>query len=289
MASQEVHGCPEVLRRVVLVEAHNAGRRFPGAFPPKHVLEEDVPERVVHHRVELFSQKILAPLSVAYLVARVFPDLADKNGFRVRFFHGLPETADKLIGKFVGHVQAPASGPLPKPISGHTVFLPQDKFHVRWLQFVYVGKVFFAPPALVTASGTLQPVPRVIRRYFGLESPQFGVMSVPIEVTAVGSRVAEDAVEDDGYPPTPRLLYQQGKCLQVAVHGVDLEVVSRVVLVVACRFEDWVKVERAYAELFQVRQFGDYAQQVTAEEVPSFNPPLFVSYIERGVVPMGMY
>ena len=101
----------------------------------------------------------------------------------------------------------------------------------------------------------VEPV-AVRRRGTGLED----VVERPEATTGV----VEDAVEDDAHPPAVRHVEQLAQRLVPAEQRVDMEVVVRVVAVVRRGLEDRRQVDRRNAEVLQVVEPLDDAEQVAA-------------------------
>lgn len=74
--------------------------------------------------------------------------------------------------------------------------------------------------------------------------------------------MVEDAVQHDGDAPGLGLAAEGTELLLVAQHGVNAQVVGRVVAVVAGRLKDGVEVDHGHAEVCQVVELLADATQV---------------------------
>ena len=72
-------------------------------------------------------------------------------------------------------------------------------------------------------------------------------MAEAVEINAVGSRMAEHAVQDDGQALFFGSPAERGKFFVRPQEGIDAMVVSRTVAMVCTAFENWVEVNRRNA------------------------------------------
>ena len=80
--------------------------------------------------------------------------------------------------------------------------------------------------------------------------------------------MVEDAVEDDADAALVRRCAQVAKILIGSQNRIDMQVVCRVVAMVAHRFEDGVEVDRRDAHLTQVRKLLFDTLERSTVEVP---------------------
>ena len=117
---------------------------------------------------------------------------------------------------------------------------------------VDVGEGVYAPPSLVLLGVADEAVPAVVFASLRLVCAWLGVSAVLVEVDAVGARVGEHAVENDGNAELFRLAAQLRELLIRAEEGVSLGVVRRVVAVVLVSLKYGVEVDAGHAELLQI-------------------------------------
>ena len=101
--------------------------------------------------------------------------------------------------------------------------------------------------------------------------------------------MAEDAVEDDVHPHLLRSIDEMLEVVIRAENRVDLEIVARIVMMIAFRLEDRIQINRVDAEVFEIRQFRLDAAQVAAKEIIGDNLLRIGILVIAGIVlPRGM-
>ena len=251
MAAYKGKRSVQVLRRIVLSQTHQFIGSLSGAYGVVDVVEEYVPERIVHGTVELIAHEVPAPLAVADLVAGVFPDLAYKKVFRVCSFDPCASLSDERVRQLIGHVEPPSGSSHPEPVSDYSV-LTQHKFSVALVFFDHFRQVLDSPPRPVTVFFVLvKLIPAAVWRVLvSVRAFAFStrVIAVSVKVDTVRSGVAEHSVKDDAYAPPARCLCKVRKVLVCAERGVDVHVVARIVAVVGSRLEYRVQIYARDAE-----------------------------------------
>lgn len=113
-----------------------------------------------------------------------------------------------------------------------------------------------------------------------------GVVAVAVEVERVVARVVEHAVEDDGNPAPLGFAAELAEIVLGTEHGVDLQVIARVVAVVARSFEDGIEVDGGDAELGEsVEVTGDTLERA-AVEVPGLDRHVLRAVVYGRLVPV---
>ena len=113
--------------------------------------------------------------------------------------------------------------------------------------------------------GSVEIVPRMIGRR-GIASGQT-VSAEFVEISAVASRVVENAVEDDLHPPLVRGFDECSESLLTAEFIRDLHIIRGIVFVIADGIEDGGKIEHAHAERLEIIELFDDSPKIAAEEV----------------------
>lgn len=265
VAPQQVEGAVGRVVWVVLVERLQGIRQLAGAHMVGEVALERMAQGVVHGAVELAPLKVVAQATIGDLVGRVLPHLADEQGIRLLGQGRRLDVGYELVGQLVGDVQAPAAGTQAQPLA-HDAVTPADELAELGAVLVHVGQVVDAPPALIAAivvEGEPVPVARVLAHEGAV-----GVVSVLVEVEGVCPHMVEDPVEDDGYATGAGLRAEAREGLLVAQHGIDPQVVGRVVAMAGGCLEDGVKVDDRDAHGLEVGQLLAYAIQGSPVEVP---------------------
>ena len=284
MAAQQVEAREERVARVVLAQLLQACGHLRRADLVAHEGQQRRAQRVVHGAVELGALKVLAQLAVGHLVGGVLPDLAHEGAVRALGNHCGLDVLDKAVGELVGNVQAPAAGAGAQPLAHHAV-LPANELVVLRVLLVYVGKVGVAPPAVIGAV-LVEEEPIAVGRLVTLPGTRLGVVAVAVEVAGVLAAVVEDAVQHDGDATLSGLAGQGAELLLVAQHGVNAQVVGRVVAVVAGRLKDGVEVDHGHAEVCQVVELLADATQGAAVEVPLQDVPVLALLVGGRRVPV---
>ena len=284
VAAQQVEGGVEGVGRVVLLERRHALRhllRGPGAAD---VVEQGLPERVVHGAVELGAAEVLAYLAVGQLVGGVLPHLAQEQGVGQHAVLGGLDAGDEGVVELVGHVQAPAAGAGAQPVGHHAVGAVDEVLPLG-VGLVGVGQVVHAPPAGVGAV-LLHEVPGAVGRVGRLPGPHGVVVAELVEVAGVHARVVEHAVEDHRDAHLGGLGAQAAEPGLVAQHGVHGQVVARVVAVVGLRLEDGVQVDGREPHVADAAQLLADALERAAVELPLGHAARVVALVRGRLVPV---
>ena len=236
-----------------------------GAIPPQQEIQYCLPQRVVHHAVQLMAHQVLAVLTVGFLAAGVLPYLPDDEGIGLFGAGRLADHAYQLIGVFIHHIQPPAIGAQPQPVPHNAVFSAEE-FPPALVPAVELGETLEAPPALVHIGGGILPaVPAAVGAARIAVGAAGAVAALLIEVQAIAAGVIEHAVQDDFDAVLMGPLAQGDEILLGAQQRVDAQVVGGIVAVVAVRLKDGIEVQDPDAQSGQLRQlFGD-AGQITAK------------------------
>ena len=223
-------------------------------------------------------------MAVADLVGGVFPDLAEQQCVRLLGEHGLFDLGQEVIGKLVGHVQAPTMGTGAQPFADHAV-LAQEPLAYQLGALVDGGHVAHAPPTVVRA--VLVEIKRIApRRILALPRAHAGIIAVAVKVDRIVARVVEDAVQDDGNAQLLGRLAQLSKVLLGAQNRVDLGVIGRVVAVVARGLKDGVEVDGCKAQLGDARQVFLDTLERSAVKVPGLDGAVLGALVHRRLVPV---
>ena len=265
MTADKVHHRIEIFLRVVLDLTRKPPRRLTSVDRTREEVEHHRAQRIVHRRVHLVAREVFTRRPIGDLVRGIFPNLADHDGIRV----ALLQLCEKRLGErrreFVDHIEPPARNALVHPVMKHTVLACDDKVHVVGIRLIDVRQRVEVPPAVVLIRVAAEMVPRVVRRFLRLIGAERAVLMLAVEIDTVAARVAE--YEDDTDAALLGCRDKGAKVLNIAEHGVDLVVVSRVVVVVALRLKDGVEVDAGDTELLQIVQLLHDPAQVPAEEI----------------------
>ncbi len=223
-------------------------------------------------------------MAVADLVGGVFPDFAEQQRVRLLGKHGLFDLGQEVIGKLVGHIQAPAVSAGAQPFTNDAV-LAQEPLAYQFGALIDGGHIAHAPPAVVRA--VLVEIKRIApRRVLALPRTDTGIVAVAVKVDRVVACMVEDAVQDDGNAELLGCLTQFGKVLLGAQDRVDLGVVGRVVAVVARGFKNGVEVDGCKAQLGDARQVFLNALERSAVKVPSLDGAVLGALVHGRLVPV---
>ena len=247
VAADEVEHGVKVLRRIILNEMGHFSQHAPSFLAPHDEIDGNRPQGVVHSAVELIAAQVFALFAVADLIRRVFPHFSNEHGLGVFFLQRLIEIAEKRRRQLVDDVETPAADALAHPVAQHAVVVMDDKIHIRRLCFLYVWQIHDAPPRLVVVRVFLKPVPRIVRRFLGLVGADAVVMAEAVEINAVGPRMAEHAVQDDGQALVLSCPAERGKLFVRPQEGIDAVVIGRAVAMVRAAFKNRVEVNRRNA------------------------------------------
>ena len=169
-------------------------------------------------------------------------------------------------------------------MADHAVFAG-DEFAYGGRGEVEVGHVADAPPTGVAAVGveTVRVAPRGV---LARPCTRLGVGAVAVEVDGIVARMVEHAVEDDGYAARLGFAAEFAEILLGAEHRVDLEVVGRVVSMVARRREDGVQVEHGEAHLGEAVEVGRDALERAPVHVPARDGAVLVAVVDGWFIPI---
>ena len=267
VAADEVEHGIEIFRRVIFDEPRQFGIHAPRIFGAGHEVDHQGALGVVHGAVDIVAAEVFPLFAVADLVRRIFPDFADEDGIGLFLFQGMVELAQEGYGQLVDDVQSPAADAFVQPVFEDAVFAVDDEIHVRRRRFFYVRQVRYAPPRFIVVGIMLEAVPFIVRRLLRLVGADAGIVAEAVEVDAVGTGMAEDAVEDDMDAFFPGSLTEFGELFIRPQHGVDAEVIGRAVTVIAGTFKNRVEVNGRNAQFLEIGQFFPDAGDVAAEKV----------------------
>ncbi len=273
MAAQQVKRLVEGLVRVVLAQLLEAIGKLVGANAAAQEVKDPGAEGIIHRGVQLFALEVVAQLAVGQLVGGVLPDLADKHAVGTLGHHGGLDLGDELVGKLVGHVKAPAARAQAHPLANNAVLAANELVVVLGVG-VERGHVLVAPPAgvgIVVVEAKPVAVRGLLAVDVGLPGADLGIVAVAVEVDRIAPAVVEDAVQDDGDAAGLGRRAQVREVLLGAQHGIDAQVVGRVVAVVAVGREDRVEVDDRNAQALQVVELLGHALEGPAVEVPASN------------------
>ena len=241
MAAEQVEAAGEGLGRVVLRQAPDDLSGLTGGDVAHEEVDHHAAEGVVHRGVELGALQVVTRLTVADLVGGVLPDLAEQKAVRLLVKKHALDVGDELLGELIGHVETPPAGAGARPVANDAVLAKEQLAYERRVE-VEVGHVGHAPPALVGAV-LVKLVGATPGGVLALPGALAGVVAVSVEVEGVVARVVKDAVQDDGDAELLGGLAELAEVVLGAEDGIDLEVVGRVVAMVARCLKDGVEVD----------------------------------------------
>ena len=271
MAADEVHHRIEIFLRVVLDLACEPSCCLASIDRAREEVEHHRAQRIVHRRIHLAPREVFARRPVGDLVRGVLPDLTDHDGIGVALLQLGKERLGERRRELVDHVEAPARNPLVHPVVKHAVLACDDEVHVGRVGLVDVRQRVEVPPAVVLVRIVAEVVPRVVRRLLRLVRAERAVPMLAVEIDAVAARMAEYAVEDDADAALLCRRDEGTKVLNIAKHGVDLVVVSRIVVMVALGLKDGVEVDARDSERLQIVELFHDTAQIPAEEIVGDN------------------
>ncbi|VWM22038.1 Uncharacterised protein [Collinsella intestinalis] len=284
MAAEQVEAAGQRLGRVVFTQRLDALGALVGVLPVNEKTQDGIAQRVVHGRVELVTQQVFAQLAVGEFVGCILPDLAEQQAVGAFLKHRCFDVLNKLVRELIGHVETPAACTGAQPGADHAVFTEQQLAHTIGL-LVEVGHVLDAPPGAVCS--VFVPAIRVIPgRFLALPCTLARVVPKAIEIDGVVSRVVEYAVEDERDAQLIGVLGEATEVLLGSEHGVDREVIGRVVAVITLRFEDGVEVDRRDAHGVQAGEVLADSLERSAVEVPALDGFVLVALVYRRFVPV---
>ena len=223
-------------------------------------------------------------MAVADLVGGIFPDLAEQQRVGLLGEHGLFDLGQEVIGKLVGHIQAPAVSAGAQPFTNDAV-LAQEPLAYQFGALIDGGHIAHAPPAVVRA--VLVETKRIApRRFLALPCAHAGVVAVAVEVDRIVARVVEHTVQNYGNAQLLGRLAQLSKVLLGAQNRIDLGVIGGVVAVVACGFENGVEVDGCKAQLGDARQVFLDTLERSAVEVPGLDGAVLGTLVHGRLVPV---
>ena len=223
-------------------------------------------------------------MAVADLVGGIFPDLAEQQRVGLLGEHGLFDLGQEVIGKLVGHIEAPAMGTGAQPFADDTV-LAQNPLAYQLGALIDGGHIAHAPPAVVRA--VLVEIKRITpRRVLALPRADTGIVAVAVKVDRIVARVVEHTVQNDGNAQLLGRLAQLSKVLLGAQNRIDLGVIGGVVAVVARGFKNGVEVDGCKAQFGDARQVILDTLERAAVEVPGLDGAVLGALVHRRLVPV---
>ena len=223
-------------------------------------------------------------MAVADLVGGIFPDLAEQQRVGLLGEHGLFNLGQEVVGKLVGHIQAPAVSAGSQPFTNDAVLAQELLSHQLGL-LIDGGHIAHAPPTVVRA--VLVEIKRIApRRIFALPRAHAGVVAVAVEVDRIVARVVEHAVQNDGNAQLLGRLAQLSKVLLGAQNRIDLGVIGGVVAMVARGFKNGVEVDGCKAQLGDARQVILDTLERSAVKVPGLDGAVLGALVHRRLVPV---
>ena len=122
--------------------------------------------------------------------------------------------------------------------------------------FVDVGQGNKAPPAFVNIGVFYEAVPVTVRAFrVTVSAAVFAVSAVFVEVHRVCSRMAEYAVKNNSYAVFLGSSAQLSEILLGAHNRVNSLIAGRIVAVIFVSLKNRVKINTAYTQSLQIRQF----------------------------------
>ena len=264
--AEHIHQVIKYITRIVFADALHGFREMLGRAAVQE-RNDRVPQRVVHHRVQLAALEIGAALGIGYLVGRVLPDLADDQRIRFLLLCRGVQPADKFVRQFVGHIQPPAGGAQPQPVPHDAVRRSENIVLIAFVHLAHLRQGIDPPPRTILIRPLLEIVPAVPGRILRLVRADAVIPARAVEIAAVKARVVEHAVQHHAHAAPRRLSAQLAEILLRAEHRVNGLVIARIIAVVGIRLEDRVKVDRGHAQAFQIVQLLDDPAQRAPEKI----------------------
>ena len=228
--------------------------------------------------------QVATQMAVADLVGGIFPDLAEQQRVGLLGEYGLFDLGQEVIGKLVGHIQAPAVSTGAQPFTNNAV-LAQEPLAYQFGALIDGGHIAHAPPTVVRA--VLVEIKRITpRRILALPRAHAGVVAVAVEVDRIVARVVEHTVQNDGNAQLLGCLAQLSKVLLGAQNRIDLGVIGGVVAVVARGFKNGVEIDGRKAQLGDARQVFLNALERSAVKVPGLDGAVLGALVHRRLVPV---
>ena len=266
VGGQKVQGRVQGRGRVVFADGQDLVHGLLGGLA-LHKVQHGVLEGVVHHAVQPLAQQIGAAVAEAILGGGVLPHFAQQEFFRADPLDGSADLLNEGVRQLVGHVQTETRRTPAQP-GVDDAALAGDELHKGGGLLVDFRQGLEAPPAAVAALVLrVKVVPAAVGGVGVAVSAALAVAALAVEVAAVGTGVAEHAVQHDADAILGSFLAQGLKVLVGTQQRVHVEVVGGVVAVVGVGLKDGVQVEVIHAHLVQVGQLELDALQVTAEVV----------------------
>ena len=229
--------------------------------------ENGVTQRIVHNAVKLFTSEITTALSISNFFRCILPHLANDNSLPSRrALNGGTQKVEKIIRKFVRHVQSPAADSLSYIGLGNAIRARQ-KATARLRLRVEFGQNFNAPPRLIGMRERIKAIPVIIWRLLRLIGSHAVVFIVTVEVTAVIARVVKNAVKDQAHTVSLCFLNQMIQRRIAAEHFVHFHVIACVILMIGIGFEDRTEVQCRDTEGSQIIQLFGNTPQVSAKKL----------------------
>ena len=285
VCADHVHQVVEYVLRVVLADALHALREMLGSAAVQEA-QDRIPQRIVHHGIQLTALKISAALGVCDLIGGILPHLTDDERIRLFPARGGVELADEAVRQLVGHIQPPAGRAQPQPAADNAVLILDDVVLIASVGFVHLRQCVDPPPRAVLIRPVMEVKPAEIRRFLGLIRAYAVIMAACVEVAAVIAGVIEHAVQHDAHPALSGLAAQRTEILLAAEQRVDALVITGVVAVIGIRLKDRVKVDGGNVQALQIIQLGEHAAQRTAEKVVVEYLAVLIRQIHRNIIPV---
>ena len=112
------------------------------------VIYDSFLERIVHNAVKLTAYEITSADTVALLVGRILPDLADKHPIGLFLKEYAADIRDERLLQLVGHIEAPAACAGARPAADDPVFTKEEVANGEGI-LVQRRHVADAPPARI--------------------------------------------------------------------------------------------------------------------------------------------
>ena len=251
----------------------------------REIVHKCAAERVIHNAVQLEAVDIFSPSRKAMLVARLFPDLAEKERLGIQSLDLTPQKCYEFVGQLVCNVEPPARYAEARPFFEHAFY----KIHIRRLVFIYLGQRFEAPPRAVLVREALKIIPFRVLRFARLVSAVACISSETIKIYAVVARVRKYSVEDYTYAALGGLPNKSAKIVLCAQDWVYAHIVGRVVAMVRGRFKYRIEIYEAHAHIVKIIElFADSVQTAAEKVVWLIIAPAACRQIARFVTPILM-
>ena len=91
-------------------------------------------------------------------------------------------------------------------------------------------------------------IPVGIGRIYGLIRSNAVIVSVPIEIAAVGTRMIEYGIQDDSDPTFFRLGNQSVQIIFRSKQRIDFQIVARIIPMIGICLKYWIEIKDSYSQ-----------------------------------------